>query len=74
MENKFKCECGGSLQVVQEVSGSFVYDVDNKGRFDWDDREFYGDMDEYISCSKCEKVIDALARIDGYIEFSKDLK
>lgn len=69
MSSKFKCECGGNLQVVQEVSGSFTYAVGEDGKFNWDDKEFYGDMDEYIACVKCEKVVDALANTDEYIEF-----
>lgn len=71
MSDKFKCECGGTLRVIQEVSGSFVHEIDSDGKFDWNDKEFYGDMDEFIACSECEAVIDATAHPEGFIELNK---
>lgn len=69
MKNQYKCKCGGKLQVVQEVYGSFIYDVDENGEFDWDDKDFHGDIKEFVMCSECEDVIDATINPNEYIEF-----
>ena len=38
-----KCpKCGGNLQYFEEVSGSFVYPIDDNGVVDFDNKELYG--------------------------------
>lgn len=53
--SSLKCECGGELQLVEEVSGSFVYNIEEDNSFSWDNREFHGDSNTFVECKKCSK-------------------
>lgn len=64
----FRCECGGELQLVEEVSGSFTYKVDREGIVDWLDKEFYGDSFTNLECLDCQRVYDY------DIDYSSDAK
>lgn len=47
-----KCsKCGGNLNYVEEVSGSFVSEVDEFGEIM--DSEYYGDSWNFLECEKC---------------------
>ena len=53
-----KCpKCGGELQFVEEVSGVFVYSIDNKA-INYNDKEYIGDSWTHVECSKCRKSFD----------------
>lgn len=54
-----KCpKCGGNLQYVEEVSGSFVYPIDDNGVVDFDNKEFYGNSWTSVECAICESKFD----------------
>lgn len=59
-----KClKCGGKLNYVEEVSGSFVYELDEHG--EEVSHEFYGDSWNFLECSSCEDRPDFTFTDDG---------
>lgn len=55
-----KCpNCNGKLKFINEVSGSYAYDIDENHVVD-DLYDFYGDSREYLECRDCETEFDFL--------------